>query len=183
LTDGSSAPLDPVGSVTTIVVMGVSGSGKSTIGEAIAERCAYRFVEGDTLHSSHDIAQMSAGIPLDDAERMPWLRAVGERLVEERTRGSGVVAACSALRRVYRDVLRGYAPDACFVELDAPEESVRARMLARPHSFMPPSLLGSQYATLEPLESDEFGVRVDVERGQAEVVADILRWLRSQTEH
>jgi carbohydrate kinase (thermoresistant glucokinase family) len=157
--------------------MGVSGSGKSTVGAALAGRLGYRFVEGDELHSRHDIAQMASGHPLTDAQRLPWLRAVGERLAVEAVPRSGVVAACSALRRAYRDVLRSYAPDAFFVELDAPEATIRARMLERRDSFMPPSLLGSQYATLEPLDDDEAGVRLDAEHSASVVVDEVLRVL------
>jgi len=154
--------------------MGVSGSGKSTVGTALAERLGYRFVEGDALHSRHDVEQMASGHPLTDAERLSWLRAVGERLAVEGASHDGVVAACSALRRSYRDVLRSYARDAYFVELDAPESTVRARMLARTDSFMPASLLGSQFATLEPLQSDEAGIRVDAEHTTATLVDQLI---------
>jgi gluconokinase len=157
--------------------MGVSGSGKSTVGAALATRFGYCFVEGDDLHSPGDIAQMRGGHPLSDAQRAPWLRAVGERLVEERARRPGVVAACSALRRAYRDLLRSYVPDAYFVELDAPPSTLRERMAARRNSFMPVSLLESQLATLEPLQADELGTRIDVDRDPTVVIDELIERL------
>lgn len=168
--------------VRTIVVMGVSGVGKSTIGAGLAHRLAFEFVEGDDLHSPEEIHQMASGHPLDDEQRVPWLRRVGQRIAATRAHDHGVVAACSALRRSYRDLLREFAPDAYFVELDASAPTIHDRMTARRGSFMPPSLLESQLATLEPLQPDERGVRVDVERDAPDVLDDLTRSLASVIE-
>lgn len=166
--------------VRTIVVMGVSGVGKSTIGAGLAKRFAFEFVEGDELHSPEEVHQMAAGHPLRDEQRIGWLRKVGQRVAAARARDDGVVTACSALRRSYRDLLREFVPDAYFVELDASKSTIHERMVARRGSFMPPSLLESQFATLEPLEPDERGVRVDVERDAHDVLDDLIRTLASR---
>ncbi|WP_081738062.1 gluconokinase, partial [Arthrobacter sp. H41] len=143
-----------------IVVMGVQGSGKSTIGALLAERLAVPFVDGDTLHSEDNIALMAAGTPLTDADRLPWLRTVGETLSSGTD--TGIVVACSALRRSYRDLLRSYAPGAMVVHPYGPIDLVAARISAREHEYMPPSLLTSQYDTLEALQDDEAGITVDI---------------------
>jgi gluconokinase len=153
--------------------MGVSGCGKSTIGEALAGRLGFEFLEGDQLHSAKDIAQMASGHALDDAERAPWLHLVGETMARDLDQHPGVVAACSALKRAYRDILRQHVPDAFFAWLDASLEVIAARMIARPHSFMPPSLLPSQFGGLEPLGADELGVRVDATRTTDQIVATV----------
>jgi gluconokinase len=142
--------------------MGVSGSGKTTIAKALAKRWSYVFIESDDLHSADAIEKMASGHPLDDEDRLPWLRRVGERIRDEEMLGRRSITACSALKRAYRDLLREYAPDAFFVWLDGPEEVVRARVETRRHSFMAPTLLESQYETLEPLEADESGIGVDL---------------------
>lgn len=154
-----------------IVVMGVSGSGKSTIGSLVADALHCAFVDGDDLHPAANVAKMTAGIPLTDADREPWLRAVGSTLAA--AGGAGVVVACSALKRSYRDLIRHEAPSAVFVELDGPRELLRERMI-RPGHFMPASLLDSQLATLEPLQPDEAGLRLDVAEAPAELVAAIV---------
>jgi gluconokinase len=141
-----------------IVVMGVSGSGKSTVGVALAARLGVEFEDGDDLHPQANIAKMSAGIPLTDEDRWPWLDAVGDWLA---SRPDGVVA-CSALRRVYRDRIRARVPAAYVVHLAGAQETIAARQAARPGHFMPPSLLASQFATLEPLGADEAGITLDV---------------------
>jgi gluconokinase len=153
-----------------VIVMGVSGSGKSTVARTMAERWGDVFIESDDLHSAANIEKMSAGIPLDDEDRIPWLRAVGERLRVEAAEDHATVTACSALKRAYREILREYAPSAFFVELDGPIDVIRKRVTSRHHAFISPSLLDSQFATLEPLESDERGVRVDATLGVDEIV-------------
>jgi gluconokinase len=144
-----------------IIVMGVAGSGKTAVAQVMAKRWGDVFIEADDLHSASNVQKLSSGIPLDDHDRIPWLRAVGERIRSEASENHRTVTSCSALKRAYRDVLRGYAPTAFFVELDAPIDVIRVRVTSRRHSFMSPSLLESQYATLEPLDPDERGVRVD----------------------
>ncbi len=155
-----------------VVVMGVSGSGKTRIGTLLAARLGVTFVDGDDLHPPENVAAMAAGRPLDDALRAPWLDRVGSWLVEH---PDGVVA-CSALRRAYRDRLRSWSPGAVFVHLDGPVALVRSRMEGRSH-FMPPSLLGSQVATLEPLAEDEAGVVLDLALAPDELVARAGAWL------
>jgi len=158
-----------------VVVMGVSGSGKSTVGAALAVALGTPFVDGDALHPPANVAKMAAGIPLDDEDRWPWLAAVGRRLAEAGP--EGLVVACSALRRVYRDAIRAEGPETVFVELDGDHDLLAQRMRARPGHFMPPSLLDSQLATLEPLQPDEPGMRVSVDLPPAELVAEVVRRL------
>ena len=143
-----------------IVMMGVSGSGKSVVGEALAAALGVPYADGDDLHPRANIEKMRAEIPLTDEDRLPWLDRCGGWLAEHE--GSGGVLACSALRRSYRERIRTHAPAACFVELDVPEPVLRDRLLHRTGHFMPASLLDSQLATLEPLGEDEPGVRVAV---------------------
>ncbi|GAB3462243.1 gluconokinase [Actinophytocola sediminis] len=143
-----------------LVVMGVTGSGKTTVGEALAARLRVPFRDADDFHSAANIAKMSAGTPLTDADRLPWLRAIGTWLAEHRD--TGAVATSSALRRHYRDVLREQAPDAFFVHLDGDPTTARVRVAGRTDHFMPVSLVDSQYATLEPLGADERGVVLDM---------------------
>ncbi|WP_308011002.1 gluconokinase [Streptomyces sp. AC495_CC817] len=152
-----------------IVVMGPSGSGKSTVGLALAERIGARFVDGDDLHPAENVAKMAAGIPLDDADRTPWLRLVGQTLRDQES----IVIACSALKRTYRDAIRSEAPDAYFGELAIARATLEERMLARADHFMPASLLDSQLQTLESLGDDEPGVRVD-ESADVETAAAII---------
>lgn len=150
-----------------IVVMGVSGSGKSTVGGLLAERLGVPYAEADDFHPPANIAKMSAGHPLDDADREPWLDAIAH-WIEER-RGHGGVVSCSALRRRYRDRLRATAPDLFFVHLDGPPELIAARMAARMEHFMPSQLLRSQFDALEPLEADEAGAVVPIDGGPQQV--------------
>ena len=149
-----------------VVVMGVSGSGKTTVGAALADALGLRFVDGDALHPAANVAKMAAGIPLDDADRAPWLDAVGALLA-----AGPVVVACSALKRTYRDRLRAAAPDLDLVFLDGSRELLASRTAARPGHFMPASLLDSQLATLEPPTADEHPVTVDVAAPVDQIVA------------
>jgi gluconokinase len=144
-----------------LVVMGVSGVGKTTVAKLLAERIGYEFAEGDDFHPPENVEKMSSGIPLDDEDRQPWLRALADWTRRKRAAGSSTVVTCSALRRRYRDVLREGAPDTYFVHLVGSQSMLLDRMGKRQH-FMPPALLQSQFDALEPLEPDEEGVVVEV---------------------
>ncbi|MGC5013423.1 gluconokinase [Streptosporangium sp. DT93] len=139
--------------------MGVTGSGKTTVGAALGQRLRLPFADADDFHSEANVAKMSAGIPLDDDDRMPWLRAIGVWLAEHAATGG--VASCSALKRSYRDILREAAPSVRFVHLHGDIDAVRRRVAGRPGHFMPTSLVDSQFKTLEPLEPDEHGMVLD----------------------
>ncbi len=154
-----------------LVVMGVSGSGKSTVGAALAQRLRVPFEDADDLHPPANIAKMSRGEPLDDDDRHPWLELVGQWLAAHE---DGGVMSCSALRRSYRDQIRGLAPDVRFLLLSGTKEVIAARQAARPGHFMPASLLASQFATLEPLAPDEDGVVIDVEHSVDAIVQGYL---------
>lgn len=148
--------------------MGVSGSGKSTVGVALAATLGVPFEDGDDLHPAANLAKMARGEPLDDADRRPWLDEVGRWLARH---ADGGVIACSALRRAYRDQLRAHLPSADFLLLTGDPEVIARRQAARRGHFMPTSLLASQLQTLEPLGPDEHGVEVDVDQSVDEVVA------------
>lgn len=162
-----------------IVVMGVSGCGKSTVAALIAGRLALPFAEGDGFHPRANIEKMAAGIPLDDADRLPWLDTVADWLGEHRA-GGGVIA-CSALKRAYRDRLRVGAPQAYFVLLSAPRAELQRRLAARLGHFMPTTLLDSQLATLEALESDEAGITLDATAPQQRLVAEAVEAVEAWT--
>jgi gluconokinase len=147
--------------------MGVSGSGKSTVGVALARRLAVPFLDADALHPPANIAQMTAGEPLNDDDRYPWLERVGEWLAGHR---DGAVASCSALKRKYRDQLRAHCPGVEFLHLSGPPELVGGRLAARSGHFMPAALLRSQFDALEPLGVDEAGVTVDAGQGVDAIV-------------
>ena len=154
-----------------IVVMGVSGSGKSTIGSLIADRLGVPFTDADDLHPAANVQKMAAGQPLDDDDRWPWLALVGDALAGASR--SGLVIACSALKRSYRDAIRVSAPEAVFVLLTGSRELLASRLGHREGHFMPATLLDSQLATLEPLAADEGGVTVDI-AGSPEQIVDAI---------
>lgn len=166
--------MDVDGVAPLVVVMGVSGSGKTTVGVALAQRLGVDYGEADQFHPPANIAKMESGHPLDDADRRPWLEAVG-RWLSERT-GPGAVATCSALKRNYRDILRGAAADTVFLHLDAPREVLEERMEHRRGHFMPPSLLQSQLQTLEPLQPDEAGLVVRSDSPVDDIIGRFLAW-------
>ena len=162
-----------------LVVMGVSGSGKSTIGAAIAARVGALFLDADDFHPASNVAKMASGMPLTDEDRHPWLIAVGDEIAHRAANGEEVVMACSALKRSYRDLLRGRVDDLFFAQLDGSHELLAARIGGRTDHFMPSSLLNSQLATLEPLAADERGVIVDIAGSpQAIVDAVVTGWPR-----
>jgi gluconokinase len=156
------------------VVMGVSGCGKSDIGVRLARELGIVFIEGDVWHSSDNVAKMASGIPLTDADRAGWLATLREKIAAARANDTALVLSCSALKRRYRDLLREGDPDLFFVELDGPRELIEERMHARTGHFMPPSLLGSQLADLEPLQADEQGLRVAITDTPAAITQTIL---------
>lgn len=157
-----------------IVVMGVSGSGKSTIGERVAELYGVRFIDGDALHSAANVEKMSAGLALTDDDRWPWLAKVGRVLRDAGERGEGLVTACSALKRSYRDAILDEAPEAVFIELSGSREVLEQRMSGRSGHFMPTTLLDSQLETLENLDADEPGDIVNID-GSVDEVVDAVR--------
>jgi carbohydrate kinase (thermoresistant glucokinase family) len=155
--------------------MGVSGSGKSSVGAALARLEGAIYIDGDTLHPPTNLQKMSAGIPLDDDDRHPWLVKVAETL---RAANGPTLIGCSALKRRYRDLIReGAGSNLFFIHLTGPREVIAGYMLARTGHFMPPSLLDSQYAALEPLDEDELGFAVDVAQPLGAVVAEAQRKL------
>jgi len=147
--------LQPPKRALIAVVMGVAGSGKTTIGIALAQRLGWRFQEGDALHPPENVAKMRAGIPLDDADRAPWLRAVAAKIDEWRERGEAGVITCSALKRRYRDIVIGDRPGVHLIYLTASPALIAERLAGRRGHFMPASLLDSQLAALEPPGPDE----------------------------
>lgn len=158
--------------------MGVSGCGKSRIGARLAETRGIPFIEGDAFHSAGNVAKMAAGIALTDEDRRDWLQALRARLAE---RDGDVVLSCSALRRAYRDVLRGEGDgvqdDVRFVHLAGARELLAERMGNRPGHYMPGSLLDSQLATLEPLQADEAGITLDIAATPEQLVEQIQAWI------
>ncbi|MFF2524266.1 gluconokinase [Streptomyces liangshanensis] len=159
-----------------VVVMGVSGTGKTTVGQLLAGALDVPYAEGDAFHPPENIAKMSACTPLDDDDRWPWLDAVGAWAAGRAGRG-GVVAA-SSLKRSYRDRLRAAAPDVVFVHLAGDRALIEERMAARKGHFMPTALLDSQFATLQPLEEDEAGVAVEVSGSPEEIASRAVEALR-----
>ena len=155
--------------------MGVSGCGKTTIGDLVARELGVPFLDGDSLHPVENVAKMAAGTPLTDEDRWPWLATVGTELAN--AGDGGLVLACSALRRSYRDAIRQQAPDTIFLHLHGSNDVLRARTEGRSGHFMPPALLDSQLATLEPLDADETGIVVDIAAPVQQVVREALAGL------
>ncbi|MBZ5737632.1 gluconokinase [Nocardioides mangrovi] len=161
-----------------LVVMGVSGSGKSTVGAALAQRLRVPFEDADDLHPSANIAKMSRGEALTDEDRYPWLELVGDWLAVHE---DGGVMSCSALRRKYRDQLRSHVPGLRFLLLEGTQEVIARRQASRPGHFMPASLLTSQFATLEPLAPDEDGIVVDVDQSVDQIVQGYVEALHAES--
>lgn len=149
--------------IRLVVVMGVSGAGKTTIGKAIAKELDLPFIDADHLHPQANVDKMRGGTPLEDADRWPWLRIVAEEMRKTATRDGRVVCACSALKRTYRDCMTNKAGEPIlFILLHGDKKLIAERQANRPGHFMPPGLLDSQFATLEPFEPDEDGLVLDV---------------------
>jgi gluconokinase len=167
----------PSGQGRIIVVMGVSGVGKTTVGKLLAARLGVEFLEGDRFHPPANIAKMKNGEPLTDADREPWLEILARELAARRAAGKGVVLACSALRRRYRDILRAGHDDVDFVFLHADQAVIQQRLDARRDHFMPPSLLESQFAALEKPGPDERVIAVDANQPPEAIVETVLKHL------
>jgi gluconokinase len=163
-----------------VVLMGVAGTGKTTVGRALAAALGAAFIEGDAFHTPASRAKMAAGVPLDDSDRAPWLEALGEELARTAAAGAGAVLACSALRRRYRDRLRVVCPGLRLVHLDGAVERIHARLEARRGHYMPASLLASQIQALERPGPDEGALVFDVGTAPARALAThIARALRA----
>ncbi|MGV8954145.1 MAG: gluconokinase [Cypionkella sp.] len=160
------------------VIMGVSGCGKSSVGAGFAQAIGATFIDGDDLHPESNIAKMAAGHPLTDEDRWPWLIRVGQTL---QTSAGPVVLGCSALKRRYRDKIRESAgSDVCFLHLAGAKSVIAARMQARAGHFMPPALLDSQFAALEPPEPDETSFTVDIDQPTDQVVAALVAYFAKE---
>lgn len=156
--------------VRAVVIMGVAGNGKTTVGTWLAEELGWDFLEGDDFHPAANIEKMSSGQPLNDEDRRPWLQSLAQEIARLQADGRRSVLGCSALRRRYRDLLREGDPDLFFIHLTADYDTLLERMKRREH-FMPPALLQSQFDTLEPLEPEEFGIDISAHAPPDQVVA------------
>jgi carbohydrate kinase (thermoresistant glucokinase family) len=158
--------------------MGVSGSGKTTIGEELAARIGWRYEDADSFHPASNVAKMSAGLPLTDEDRWPWLRAIADEIDRASEAGERIVIGCSALRRVYRDLLVHGRDDIRIIYLNGTQALIAGRLDQRKGHFMPPGLLTSQFGTLEPPVPDEHAVTVSIDAPAGTIVDDILRQLK-----
>jgi gluconokinase len=165
----------PVVKVLKVVVMGVSGCGKSTVGRLLADGLSLPYVEGDELHPPENVARMAAGIALTDDDRQGWLHAVATRL---NSSAGGAVVSCSALKRSYRDLLRAGAGELHFVHLQGSRAVLQARLAARVGHYMPPSLLQSQLDTLQPPTADEHALALDIDPSPEHLAQQALAWLK-----
>ena len=161
-----------------LIVMGVSGSGKSTIAAALAQRLGWRFEDGDSFHPAANVAKMSAGHPLTDEDRWPWLNAIADEIGRVCEAGEHVIIACSALKHSYRDVLLRGRGDVRFVFLKGTQELIADRLAQRKGHFMPPGLLTSQFKTLEPPEAGEHVITVSIDETVEMIVDGVMRQLK-----
>ena len=166
--------------MTISVVMGVSGSGKTSVAAGLARHQGWILLEGDSFHPAANVAKMHAGTPLTDDDRWPWLRAIAEREDALRADGQSAVVACSALKRAYRDILIGDRSDMVLVYLRGSQALIAGRMAARKNHFMPPALLDSQFATLEEPGPDERPIVAGIDGSAASVVEDVIRQLKER---
>lgn len=164
-----------------LVVMGVSSSGKTTVGAMLAGRLHWQFADADSFHSAANIAKMHSGVPLDDADRKPWLQAIADQIDRWRAAKQHAVVTCSALKRSYRAVIIGDRPDVRLIYLKGDRDLIWRRIVARHGHFMPPSLLDSQFATLEEPGPDEHPLTVSIGKPAPEIVDDIVAQLASDT--
>jgi gluconokinase len=162
------------------VVMGVSGSGKTTVAALLAAAVGCQFQEGDDLHPPENVEKMHSGIPLTDADRMPWLHKIAEVIDRWRARGESGVLTCSALKNSYRRIIVGDRPDVTLVFLKGSRDLIRRRMAARHEHFMPVALLDSQFATLQEPTPDEHPITVDVGGSPADIVIEIVHQLEQR---
>ncbi len=164
-------------SASALIVMGVSGAGKSTIGEALARRLGWRYEDGDKFHPPGNVAKMSAGQPLTDDDRWPWLQAIADEIDRLSASGERAVVACSALKRAYRDILVHGRDDVRIVYLKGTQQLIASRLARRKGHFMPPGLLTSQFKTLEPPGADERPITVPIDATVDAIVDNIVRQL------
>jgi gluconokinase len=168
------------GVAPVVLVMGVAGAGKSTLGARLAAELGWAFLDADDLHPAANIAKMTAGVPLTDADRAPWFAAIGDRIDRWAASGTPGVVASSALKRAYRDGLRDGRPQIELVYLDGERDLLATRLSMRTGHFMPPGLLDSQLATLEPPTGEEGAIPVDIARPLDGQIADVLAALRAR---
>ena len=160
-----------------VIAMGVSGSGKTTVAALLAAALGWQFQEGDDLHPAANVAKMRGGTPLTDADRLPWLEKIAEEIDRWREQGLSGVVTCSALKRIYRDIIIGSRPEAQLVYLKGSYDLIQSRLAARHEHFMPAALLKSQFATLQEPASDEHPIVIDVGGKPADIAAEIVRQL------
>lgn len=174
MTAGGMRPARPL----AVVVMGVSGCGKTTIAKGIGATLGIDVLEGDSFHSPGNVEKMAHGVPLTDADRLPWLRAIAAAMRTELDAGRSAVVACSALKRSYRDILTGGRADVAIVYLKGSQALIAERLKRRKGHFMPPALLDSQFATLEEPDADEGAITVSIEPAPEAIVAAALAEMR-----
>jgi gluconokinase len=176
-----SVPIEePSSSTITVVVMGVSGSGKTTVAKHLVEAMGWPFAEGDEFHPAANVAKMRSGTPLTDEDRWPWLEAVAHWIGEQESAGRDAIVTCSALKRAYRDALLGGHPSVWFVHVSSSHDALQHRLETRSGHYMPASLLSSQLETLEPLGSDEPGITISAEGSPDDVATRALDALRQE---
>jgi gluconokinase len=160
-----------------VVVMGVSGSGKTTVARLLAAKAGWQYQEGDALHPRENVEKMKGGTPLTDADRLPWLNKIAQKIDQWRSQGQSGVVTCSALKRSYRDIIVGDRPEVVLVYLKGSPELIRQRLAERQGHFMPSGLLDSQFAVLEEPSSDERPIVVDISAKPEEIASEVVRVL------